>query len=983
MLSFRRYTSKYSCTQIIKKYPVGGIFHGYEIKRLIKVPELKLVAVDLVHNQTGSQHLHIDRDDKNNVFSIGFNTNPPDSTGVPHILEHTTLCGSQKYPVRDPFFKMLNRSLANFMNAMTGHDYTFYPFATTNQVDFANLRDVYLDSTLNPLLNEHDFLQEGWRLEYSDVNDPNSDITFKGVVYNEMKGQTSNANYYFWIKFQESIYPSLNNSGGDPSKMTNLKYSDLVDFHSRNYHPSNSKTFTYGNFPLVDTLKKLNECFSGFGKRSILNSSLYPLKLTDNVDIMEDGELDPMLPSDKQLKTSLTWICGHPKDVYETFLLKLLGNLLLDGHSSIFYQKLIEEGLAYEFSVNTGVESQTSSNFFTIGVQGCNDVVSVHEKIMTIFDSLLLKTFEPEKIDAIIHQLELSKKDQRTDFGLQLLYSILPGWVNKVDPFEVLCLNQLLERFKNDWELKGDIIFKDLIKKYIINKPVFKFTMKGTETFSKSLQIEEKQRLESKIESLNTNDKDIIYKRGLKLQEMQNKKEDLSSLPSLKISDIPRIGDKYSLVVMDNIINRVTDTNGLTYLRAKRLLDTDIPPELYPYLSLFTDSLTSLGTSSEDYSKIEEKMKLNTGGISISISVNSDIVTSRPMLQLEFDGWSLNNRTSHIFDIWKKLLCDTDFIKHKDKLKVLIKSLASSNTSSIAENGHSFARNFAAAHLSKTKAITDNLYGVEYLRLVTKLSSILDNDSLFQTEVIEKLIRLKECIIASDNMKFMVISDSSAQVNSVNFQISQFLKQLPQISFKENFDINSYPILINKSMNPKLIQFPFQVHYTGQSMMGVPYTHTDSASLQVLSNILTFKHLHREIREKGGAYGGGSTYNALDGIFNFYSYRDPHPMNSLTTFENTASYVLNNLELTQQDLNEAKLTIFQNVDSPISAKSEGTAVFTYGITDEIRQKRREQLLDVETSDIYRVTEKYLVKNKRISAIVGPPIPNTELEIIQV
>lgn len=208
MLRFQRFASSYAQAQAVRKYPVGGIFHGYEVRRILPVPELRLTAVDLVHSQTGAEHLHIDRDDKNNVFSIAFKTNPPDSTGVPHILEHTTLCGSVKYPVRDPFFKMLNKSLANFMNAMTGPDYTFFPFSTTNPQDFANLRGVYLDSTLNPLLKQEDFDQEGWRLEHKNITDPESNIVFKGVVYNEMKGQISNANYYFWSKFQQSIYPS-------------------------------------------------------------------------------------------------------------------------------------------------------------------------------------------------------------------------------------------------------------------------------------------------------------------------------------------------------------------------------------------------------------------------------------------------------------------------------------------------------------------------------------------------------------------------------------------------------------------------------------------------------------------------------------------------------------------------------------------------------------------------------------------------------
>lgn len=964
---------------MLRKYPVGGILHGYEVRRVLPVSELKLTAVDLVHTQTGAQHLHVDRDDNNNVFSIGFQTNPPDSTGVPHILEHTTLCGSHKYPVRDPFFKMLNRSLANFMNAMTGHDYTFYPFATTNQTDFGNLRDVYLDATLNPLLNQEDFLQEGWRLEHSKVDDRTSDIVFKGVVYNEMKGQVSNANYYFWIKFQESYYPALNNSGGDPTKMTDLHYHDLVSFHQLNYHPSNAKTFTYGNFPLNETLERLNKEFQGYGKRPSRRKELLPIQMTEDVAVETEGQIDPMLPADKQIKTSMTWICGKPEDTYQTFLLKVLGNLLLDGHSSLFYQRLIETGLAYDFSVNTGVESQTAANFFTIGVQGCDSESTIQETIGKVWEEVLESPFEETRIQAIIQQLELSKKDQKSDFGLQLLYSVLPGWVNKTDPFDSLLFDEVLERFQEDWKQKGDNLFKDLIKQYITEKPVFKFTMKGSETFSQELDAEEQSRLQHKLETLNEEDKEVIFQRGKHLQKLQDAKEDLTCLPSLEISAIPRVGKTYAMNDSSNVLKRVTDTNGITYVRGKRILNHHIPRELYPFLPLYADALTSLGTSTEEYSSIEEQIKLHTGGISTHVTVNPDAQTGTPLLLFQFDGWSLNSKTNHIFDFWKKLLCDTDFSKHKEKLKVLLRSLASSNTASVAETGHAFARNFSSAHLTVTKSINESLHGIEQLQLINKLSQYLEDDALFESEVVSKLVELQSYIIASTDMRFMITSDSSDQIDFVQNQVDQFLQSIPQESKASDFYAENYSILENPG-KPTLLKFPFQVHYIAKCFPGVSYVHPDGAKLQILSNMLTHKHLHREIREKGGAYGGGATYSALDGILSMYSYRDPHPLNSLSTFDGTADYVLNQSSWGESDLNEAKLSIFQNVDSPMSAKNEGSILFHYDVTDEMKQRRREQLLDVNLSDVLDVAAKYLKQNQAVASVVGPEIPEFDAVI---
>ncbi|AMD21644.1 HFL212Wp [Eremothecium sinecaudum] len=984
MLRFRRALASYSRDAMLRRYPLGKKIHDFEIKRVLPVPELSLTCVDLVHNKTGAEHLHIDRDDKNNVFSIGFKTNPPDATGVPHILEHTSLCGSKKYPVRDPFFKMLNRTLSNFMNAMTGHDYIFYPFATTNKKDFGNLRKLYLDATLNPLLKKEDFLQEGWRLEHSDMDNKNSDIVFKGVVYNEMKGQVSNADYYYWIKFQESIYPSLNNSGGDPEKITDLRYEDLVNYHKRHFHPSNAKTFSYGNISVEDTLEELSNEFLNYSKMELKKQKLTPINLSSNIEVELPCQPDPMLPVDKQKRMSLTWICGKPEDTYETFLLKMLGSLLFDGHSSPFYKGLIEKGLGYSFSVNTGVESQTAVNFLTVGVSGCDDISEVRKTILDIFNEAIKTPFEKDRIEAIMHQIELSKKDQKSDFGLQLLYGIIPGWVNNIDPFDAISIKAILDKFREQWSKEGDKLFKDLLLKHVIDKPFFQFSMIGEESFSKELESKEQKRLEEKKKTLTQAEEELIYANGLHLQKLQNSEQDLSLLPTLHVSDIPREANVFSISVTDNIRSRITDTNGITYIRGKRSLNDILPYELYPFLPLFAESLTSLGTGTEEYYKIEEQIKLRTGGINAAISVTSNPVDCSPELQLEFSGWSLNGNTQYVFDLLKKLLCDTNFA-NKEKLKVLIKSLASSNTASVAESGHSYARSYSSAYFYPSRAISESLSGVEQLKFHNGLTSLLDDEERFQKEVSSKLQQIKDKVISSDNMKFMVTTDSSQMLNTLKSQIENFTVQLPNSINHGNQPLTASFPLMSKPGLPTLIKFPFQVHYAAQTLKGVPYVHEDGAPLQVLANLLTFKHLHREIREKGGAYGGGAAYSAVDGVLNFYSYRDPNPLNTLSTFDNIARYALQDSHWSQDDLNEAKLTIFQKVDAPVSVRSEGSAAFYYNITDEMRQKRREGLLDVSIDDVHRVASKYLVDNPpttRVSAVVGPEIPGVNWPVTE-
>ncbi|KAK5201478.1 Mitochondrial presequence protease, partial [Cryomyces antarcticus] len=357
----------YASVTNISSFPKHGEqLHGFTLKRAEHVPELELTALHLQHDKTGADYLHVARDDKNNVFSIGFKTNPPDDTGVPHILEHTTLCGSEKYPVRDPFFKMLPRSLSNFMNAFTSADHTTYPFATTNPQDFKNLMSVYLDATLHPLLNETDFNQEGWRIgpenpkaaAPGEVQDSKAqNLVFKGVVYNEMKGQMSDASYLYYIRFQDHLFPAINNSGGDPQKITDLTHAQLKKFHSDHYHPSNAKIFTYGDMPLKDHLKEIGARLDAFEKIETDRDVKSPINLEGGPNyITLKGPMDPLVPQDMQYKTSTTWLMGDTSNIAEGFSLGVVASLLLDGYGSPLYRGLIEAGLGPDWSPNTGFD---------------------------------------------------------------------------------------------------------------------------------------------------------------------------------------------------------------------------------------------------------------------------------------------------------------------------------------------------------------------------------------------------------------------------------------------------------------------------------------------------------------------------------------------------------------------------------------------------------------------------------------------------
>ncbi|ODQ81246.1 hypothetical protein BABINDRAFT_170836 [Babjeviella inositovora NRRL Y-12698] len=960
----------------MRQYPVGSELHGYIINDVLPVPEFSLTAVDLTHVKSGAKHLHIDRRDKNNVFSVIFKTNPPDATGVPHILEHTTLCGSYKYPVHDPFFKMLNRSLSNFMNAMTGHDYTFYPFSTTNMKDYENLRDVYLSSVLEPLLKEEDFFQEGWRLENEDPQDAASALTFKGVVYNEMKGQVSNASYYYYIKFQEAVYPSLNNSGGDPTKITDLDYQDLVDFHRSNYHPSNARVYTYGDIPLPDQLKYLDRQFSTYGKRAAKNDIRQPLALTEDRSVELDGPVDPMAPLEQQRKTSLTWFCGAPTDVYETFCMRILGTLLMDGHASPFYQQLVESGYGTDFSVNAGFDSTTALSSFTVGLQGLSKENSdgLRAKVVAILQSVKQELVDTngavfdKRVQAILHLMELSKKDQKADFGMGLLYGIAPTWANDMHPFENLKFDKNVKKFKAEYARGG--LFERLIDQYLIGKPTFTFSMKPSGKFKSDTIAEEKLRLAFKVAELNEEDKKVIYDRGLALLAKQNEVEDVSVLPTLTMKDIPTYGDYPAITTAGDVSQRITDTNGLTYFRGLKAIP-HVPAELYEFLPLFTDCLTNLGTNTKSMSDLESDMQLYTGGLSASVSVRPDPYSiSEPTLQFSVSGSALNGNVAKIFEIWSELLVDTNF-RNVEKLTTLIKMMGSNNISSIAEAGHSYARNLAASELTPVKKIQDKLSGISQIQFIQKLNQWVDNGEL-ETQVIPALERLQQLLVGSANMKFHLIHEQASSASNEKL-LRDFVSKLPsdvaegQMNELAKFaaDFKAQQQLGVKTF----VNLPFQVNYAAMCLPGVPYVHDDGSSLQVLSNMLTSKHLHKEIREKGGAYGAGASYGGADGVFGFYTYRDPNPYRSIDLFQASGAYAVQATEWDAAALQEAKLSIFQGIDAPTSVRNDGAIEFRDGITPEMRQERRERLLACLLDDVRGAAQKYLIDGGEKNVVI--------------
>lgn len=892
-----------------------------------------------------------------------------------------------RYPIRDPFFKMLPRTLSNFMNAFTASDHTFYPFATTNAQDFRNLMSVYLDATLHPLLKQSDFTQEGWRIGPENPlaeDEAGKKLVFKGVVYNEMKGQMSDAGYLYYIRFHDHIFPDINNSGGDPQKITDLTYEQLKQFHAEHYHPSNAKLFTYGDMPLSEHLQEIDAQLQAFEAIRGDKEIHQPVQLDGPKEVTLYGPLDPLVDPDRQYKTSVSWITGDTTDVLESFSIALLSTLLMDGYGSPLYRGLIEAGMGADWSPNAGYDSSAKRGIFSIGLTGVQetDVPKLKAKVQEILREARDKGFDKTKIDGSLHQLELTLKHKTANFGFSMLNRLKPKWFNGVDPFDSLAWNDTINAFQA--KLAEGNYLEGLIDKYLLNDNALTFTMAPSTTYGEDLVKEEQERLATRIQ-------DAVKKAGseenarkhfeqqeqeLLVEQNKTNTEDLSCLPTVHVKDIPRTTE--SVTLRDESANgtkiqwREAPTNGLTYFRAINTIE-NLPDDLRELIPLFTDAIMRLGTKDMTMEQLEDLIKLKTGGVSVGYHSSPSPTDFHQATEgIIFTGMALDRNVPVMFEIIQKLILGTDFDSPEAALRIrqLLQASADGVVNDIASTGHRFAMGYSESGLTRSAWLRQQVSGLSQVKLITSLASRPETDQL--EDVIAKLKKIQSIALAGNNMR-TAITCGTESVGDNGKSLQTFMGNLASAPLNLQ---NPSPRQLPRD-SKTFFPLPYQVYYGGLSVPTASYTSPEGAPLQILSQLLTHKHLHHEIREKGGAYGGGAYARALDGLFGFYSYRDPNPLNTQTIMRNAGQWAVDK-QWSDRDLEEAKISVFQGVDAPKSVNQEGMARFLSGITEEMKQRKREQLLDVTKDQVREVAQKYLVdalqKGEECTAFLGEKQP---------
>ena len=966
---------------------------SFELIREHKIDTLNLTFEEYKHKITGTTHIHLNSEDDNNVFFVAFLTVPQDSSGVAHILEHTSLCGSDRFPVRDPFFMMLRRSLNTFMNAFTSTDWTAYPFATQNRKDFDNLLQIYLDATFFPNLDYLDFRQEGWRVEFDEADNPDSDLVYKGVVFNEMKGAMSSPVSRVWQTLQTALYPNNTyhfNSGGEPRDIPNLTHDDLVAFHKRHYHPSNAIIMTAGDIPASEHQVRIDElALSKFEKEEIDLSIANVIRYTKPQQIEATYALDGEEDLSKKTHIVLGWVLGESANLKDNLEAGLLSAVLLNNSASPMLKALETSDLGTSPSPLCGYDSDMKEGCFACGLEGseADNADAVEALIMGVLEDIVDNGIPKEQLESILHQIELSQREvggSHYPYGLQLIMKAISPALYNADPVAVLDLDSAIKQlYKN---IEDPDYIKNITRQLLLDNPHrVRLVMSPDAEKNQQEDADEAQRLAVIKAAMSDTEKQDVIKLAADLKARQEQEDDPEILPKVGLEDvkaeIKNIKGKQSTLANQQLLTQYNaGTNGIIYQR----IVVEIPEmeqELVDILPLYNSLITELGIGDKDYLQVQAWQASVTGGISAGTSKRSEIGNSnRVKGYFTLYGKALERNQKALSELLHSTFYDARF-DELNRLKELIAQMRASQEAGITNRGHLLASLAASTGISARANIANRDNGLLSIQNLKILDASFNDDSALR-DFSEKLQQLHQKLITAPR-QFVLIADEKS------------LPELEQTLDKQWRDADnnepqaSSELIWTPSRTMQGWAISTQVNFCGKAYPAAPSGHKDSAALSVLGSFLRNGYLHRAIREQGGAYGGGANYDPDTASFRFYSYRDPRFVETLNDFDASLNWLLDTKH-DGQALEEAILSVVSSIDNPSSPSGEAVSAFysdLHGRHYEWRKQNRQNILNVSVDDLLQVGEKYLQpENGNIAVISSKDVLQSakeiELEIVK-
>jgi Zn-dependent M16 (insulinase) family peptidase len=953
---------------------------AFQWKRSQRIDSLNITVEEYEHIKTGAAHYHLAAENNENVFLVALRTVPTDSTGVAHMLEHTVLCGSERYPVRDPFFTMIRRSINTFMNAFTSSDWTAYPFASQNRKDFDNLLDVYLDAVFFSRLDELDFAQEGHRFEFANPDDPDSPLVYKGVVFNEMKGAMSSPVSTLWQTVTEHLFPTTTyhyNSGGDPVHIPDLSYQQLKDFYKVHYHPSNAVFMTFGDIPAYEHHAVFEE--KALHRFDRLQTEI---RVDDEQRYSEPQQCQASYALDEESTDAKThivvsWLLGRSTSLQEMLQAHLLSSVLLDNSASPLLQALETTDLGTAPSPLCGLEDSNREMSFMCGVEGSETdrADAVEALILKVLEDVAENGVEQSQVEAVLHQLELGQREIGGDgypYGMQLILGGLSAAIHRGDPVAVMNLDPVLEQLRED--IKDPDFIKNLVRKNLLDNPHrVRVVMAPDTELSKQRDQAEADRLAGIKAGLSEAEKQHIIEQARALQARQTEEDDISILPKVGLEDVPAQmqipeGSSHKL---DHVEHHFYEqgTNGLVYQQIVVELP-QMPEELVNLLPIYTYCLTELGCGDKSYLQAQAWQDSVSGGVHAYTSVRG-LIDNEQHIKAYFvlSGKALARNHHKLNELMSEMFNRARF-DELDRLRELVAQKRARREQSVTGQGHSLAMVAASSGMSPAAELSHRLSGLLGIKHLKQLDDSLSDQAALQT-LANRFAQIHQYITDAPRT-YLSVAEKDQQA-----AIETDIRQCWQSHSSDGFQPFSQAEIKQQIKHAWLTST--QVNFCAKAYPTVPVSHPDAAVLTVLGGFLRNGFLHRAIREQGGAYGGGASHEPGNACFRFFSYRDPRLADTLDDFDQSIDWLINESH-TDLQVEEAILGVIGSMDKPGSPAGEAKQAFhnaLYGRTPEQRQLFRERVLKVTLADLQRVGKTYLKPELASVAVISHP-QNEEL-----
>jgi presequence protease len=935
--------------------------HGFELLREQFVPEINSTARFCRHAKTGAQLLSIINSDENKVFGATFRTPPSDSTGIAHILEHSVLCGSRKYPVKDPFVQLMKGSLNTFLNAMTFPDKTCYPTASQNLRDFYNLVDVYLDAVFHPRLTRQVLQQEGWHYE---MDEDESQLTYKGVVFNEMKGNYSSPDSMLMEYSQQSLYPTSIyglDSGGNPRNIPDLTFDQLKSFHENFYHPSNSWLFFYGDDDPTERLRLLDAYLGEFEPMKISSEIARQSQFVKPQHRSYSYAVDQNNDRPNGSMLTVNWMFDRAAGTELDLSLSILDRILIGSPAAPLYKALIDSALG-EAVVGGGLDESLLQIKYSIGLKGIdhNDASKVEELIVQTLSRLAGEGIEEDTVQAALNTTEFRLRESNYGTlprGIVLMLRSLNSWLYGGDPIAPLFFQSTIDNLKGRLAAK-ERVFEGLIKQYFLdNTHRTTVLVRPDPDLGSRDAAEERARLEAVRKAMTAAELSAVVAdaKALKLkQETPDTPEALATIPLLKLADLPRQNRTIPLAQEElrgtKILTHDLSTNGIVYLDVGFDLHT-LPAEMLPYMVLFSRALFETGTSKQGFVQLTQRIGRTTGGVRPQLLVSAARNSPEASAWLFVRAKVMPENSTELMTILHDVFLEAK-LDDKQRVMQLIMEEKAELEGHVVPGGSTFILYRLGSRLHETGWVNEQMKGISYLFFLRELAARVERD---WPAVAATLEQIRRTLVNRAAMICNVTADA-ANVGRFISELGGLLDALPRSeAAHQHWRLSDGP-------RAEALTIPAKVNYVAKGDDLIRLGYMPSGATSVIENYLRATWLWEKVRVQGGAYGGFCSADPRSGMFAFLSYRDPNLLSTLDVYDET-SKMLRQTQLSEAELTRSIIGTIGEIDGyqlPDAKGYSSMVRYLVGETEAIRQQRREEVLATTARD-FRVFSDVLNK----------------------